>query len=164
MLSDEKEVAHIFNDHYVNIVEKTTRAPPVSVQNNGLDVENITVTICEIIEKFKSHPSIKAINENNQSLEPFNIPQPQLSDIQKILKNINTKKSSGPGMIPPSLVKMCSEVIDQPLLKVTGHVIASNIFPDSSKIAHVTPCYKKKGRTDKVIYRPVSGIAQIAKI
>ena len=50
MVSDEKEIAHIFNDHYVNIVEKTTGAPPESVQNNGLDVKNITSTICEIIE------------------------------------------------------------------------------------------------------------------
>ena len=164
MVSDEKEIAHIFNDHYVNIVEKTTGAPPESVQNNGLDVENITSTICEIIEKFKSHPSIKAINENNQSLEPFHLPQPQLSDIQQILKNIDTKKSAGPGMIPPSLVKMCSGVIDQPLLELTGQVIANKIFPDSSKIGHVTPVYKKKGRTDKVNYRPVSGIAQLAKI
>ena len=87
-----------------------------------------------------------------------------MSDIQKILKNIDIKKSAGPGMIPPYLVKMCSGVIDQPLLKLTGHVIESHIFPDSSKIAHVTPCYKKKGRTDKVNYRPVSGIALLAKI
>ena len=105
-----------------------------------------------------------AINENNQSLEPFHIPPPQLSDIQEILKNIDTKKSAGPGLIPPSLVKMCSGVIDQPLVKIIGQVIANSIFPNSSKIAHVTPCYKKKGRTDKVNYRPVSGIAQLAKI
>ena len=117
----------------------------------------------EIIEKFKSHPSIKAI-ENNQSLESFHVPPPKLSEIQEILKNIDTKKSSGPGMILPSLVKMCSDVIDKPLLKVIGLVIANNIYPDSSKIAHVTPCYKKKGRTDKVNYRPVSDIAQLAKI
>ena len=163
MVSDEKELAQIFNDQYVNIVEKTTGAPPVSVQNNGLDVENIKVTILEIIEKFKSHPSIKAINENNQSLESFHIPPPKLSEIQEILKNIDTKKSSGPGMILPSLVKMCSDVIDKPLLKVIGLVIANNIYPDSSKIAHVTPCYKKKGRTNKANYRHVSGTGTLAK-
>ena len=65
-------------------------------------------------------------------------------------------------MIPPSLIEMCSDVIDQPLLKLTGHMIT--IFPDSAKIAHVTPCYKKKGRTDKANYRPVSGIALLPKV
>ena len=164
MVSDEKELAQIFNDQYVNIVEKTSGDPPVSVHNNGLDANNITVTISEIINKFKNHPSIKAINENNQSLEPFHIPQPQLSDIQDILKNIDTKKSAGPGMILPSLVKMCSKVIDQPLMELTGQIIANDIFPDSPKIAHVTPCYKKKGRTDKANYRPVSVIGTLPKI
>ena len=86
MASNEKDIAQIFNDQYVNIVEKTTGDPPVSVQNDGLDVEHITVTINEIIEKFKDHPSIKAINEHNHSLEPFHIPKPELSDIQDILK------------------------------------------------------------------------------
>ena len=147
----EKEIAQIFNDQYVDIVEKTTGDPPVSVQNDGLDVEHITVTI-------------KAINEHNHSLEPFHIPQPKLSDIQNILKNIDTKKSAGPGMIFPLLVKMCSGVIDQQLVDVTGQIIASSIFPDSSKIAHVTPVYKKKGRTDKANYRPVSGTGTLAKI
>ena len=65
MVSDEKILAHIFNDQYINIVEKTTGVPPSSVQNKGLDVDNITVTITEIIDKFKNHPSIKAIQENN---------------------------------------------------------------------------------------------------
>jgi len=164
MVSDEKELAHIFNDQYVNIVEKTTGDPPISIHNDGLDVKNITITINKIIETFKNHPSIKAIEENNQSLESFHIPQPQLSDIQVILKNINIKKSAGPGMILPSLVKMCSNVIDNPLTELIGHIIANDIFPDSPKIAHVTPCYKKKGRTDKANYRPVSVIGSLPKI
>ncbi len=67
-------------------------------------------------------------------------------------------------MILPSLVKMCSKVIDKPLMELTGHIIANDIFPDSSKIAHVTPCYKKKGRTDKANYRPVSVIGSLPKI
>ncbi len=164
LVTDEKELAHIFNDQYVNIVEKTTGSPPENVENDGLDTVNITATINTIIDKFKDHPSIKSINEHTISLEPFHMPQPQLSDIQEILKKIDVKKSPGPGMIPPSLVKMCSEIIDQPLKEVIGEVIASNIFPDSPKIAHVTPCYKKKSRTDKVNYRPVSVIGSLPKI
>ena len=74
----------------------------MSVQNDGLDVEHITVTINEIIEKFKAHPSIKAINEHNHSLDPFHIPQPKLSNLQNILKNID-KKISG-SKIDPSII------------------------------------------------------------
>ena len=97
-------------------------------------------------------------------MESFHIPKAQISDIQEILKNINIKKSAGPGMVLPSLVKMCSKVIDKPLTDVINHIIATNIFPDSAKTAHVTPIYKKKGRTDKINYRPVSVIGSLPKI
>ena len=144
-------------------MEKTTGSPPVSIQNNDLDVDNITETINKIIHHFSEHPSIKAIQENNQHIESFHIPLAQISDIRKILKNINVKKSAGPGMILPSLVKLCSNVIDKPLTDVINHIITYNIFPDSAKIAHVTPTYKKKGRTDKAKYRPVRVIGTLTK-
>lgn len=163
-ISNEDELVETFNDQYVNIVEKTTGIPPVSILNNGLDIDNITETINTIITHFSDHPSIKAIIENNPSVKPFNIPLAQTSNIQDILKNINIKKSAGPGMILPSLVKMCSHVIDEPLTNVINHIITNSIFPDSSKIAHVTPIYKKKGRTDKANYRPVSVIGTLPKI
>ena len=83
-ISNEDELVETFNDQYVNIVEKTTGIPPVSILNNGLDIDNITETIDQIINHFSDHPSIKAIVENNQSIKPFNIPLAQTSDIQDI--------------------------------------------------------------------------------
>ena len=163
-ITNEESLAETFNDQYVNIVEKTTGVPPVSIANNGLNIEDINITINQIIQHFSDHPSILAIQNNNQSIETFQIPLAQISDIQDILKNINIKKSAGPGMILPSLVKMCSNVIDGPLTNVINHIVVSCIFPDSSKIAHVTPCYKKKDRTDKANYRPVSVIGTLPKI
>ena len=164
LISNEAVLAEIFNDQYVNIVEKTTGTPPTPIPNNGLDIDNITETISNIIKHFSDHPSIKAIIENNHLIEPFHIPLANISDIENILKNINIKKSAGPGMVLPSLVKMCSEVIAMPLTNAVNHIVVSCIFPDSSKTAHVTPCYKKKGRTDKANYRPVSVIGTLPKI
>ena len=105
LISDEKTLTQTFNDHYVNIVEKTTGSPPISITNGGLDIDNITETINSIILQFKDHPSIKAIEENNPSIETFHIPLAEVSDIQRIIKNINVKKSAGPGLILPTLVK-----------------------------------------------------------
>ena len=163
-ITNEDAVAETFNDQYVNIVEKTTGSSPVSIPNTELDIANITETINKIIQHFSYHPSIKAIRENNQLIEPFHIPLAQISDIQDILKTINIKKSAGPGMILPSLVKMCSNVIDRPLTDIVNHIVVNCIFPDSAKIAHVTPIYKKNGRTDKSNYRPVSVIGTLPKI
>ena len=163
-ISNEAEVAEIFNDQYINIVEKTTGLPPDSIPNKELNVENITETIKNIIAKYNNHPSIKAIYDNNENTETFNLPLAKISDVQKILGNINIKKSAGPGMILPSLVKMCSKVIDGPLTELINQTITEGIFPDAAKIAHVSPVYKKKDRTDKANYRPVSVIGPFPKV
>jgi hypothetical protein len=60
----------------------------VSIANEGLDKQNITITINQIIEKFKDHKSIKAIQENNPDIESFSIPLAKATDIREILKNI----------------------------------------------------------------------------
>ena len=91
LISDEQSIASIFNDQYVNIIEKTTGSAPASIVNDGLDKQNITVTINKIIDKFKNHKSIKAIQENNSDIEPYSIPLAQTSDIREILKNIDVK-------------------------------------------------------------------------
>ena len=67
-------------------------------------------------------------------------------------------------MILPSLVKMCSKVIDGPLTELINQTITEGIFLDAAKIAHVSPVYKKKDRTDKANYRPVSVIGPFPKV
>ena len=81
-ISNEAEVAEIFNDQYINIVEKTTGLPPDSIPNKELNVENITETIKNIIAKYNNHPSIKAIYDNNENTETFNLPLAKISDVK----------------------------------------------------------------------------------
>ena len=85
-------------------------------------------------------------------------------EIKQILKKINTKKSAGPGTLLPGLVKSSVDIIDKPLTDSINHAITECIFPNLGKIADVTPIYKKKIRTDKVNYRPVSVIGSFSKI
>ena len=86
-----------------------------------------------------------------------------IGDINKIIKNINIKKSAGPDLILPILVKSSADIIDKPLKDIINEMLDENIFPDAGKIAHVTPIFKKKDRTDKVNYRPVSVIGSFSK-
>ena len=104
------------------------------------------------------------IKEHNKNNVPFKIPQAEIKDINRILKNIKTKKSAGPDLILPSLVKLSADIIDKPLTDIINNMIDKNVFPDAGKIAHVTPIFKKKDRSDKVNYRPVSVIGSFSKI
>ena len=150
-ISDENKLVQIFNHHYVNIVEISTGIPPTSIgSHEPLDRESIQKTITTIIAHYKDHPSIKVIKDNYYHIEPFNIPLAELSDINGILKKINTKKAAGPDLILPSLVRMTADIIDKPLKEIVNNMIKS-LFPDTGKIAHVTPIYKKRIEVTKSI-------------
>ena len=60
IISEEKELVKIFNEHYINIVEKTCGLKP-----KILNQENKTLTNSENIKKqYESHPSIIEIKNN----------------------------------------------------------------------------------------------------
>ena len=129
-ISDEKQLVEIFNNHYINIVENSTGRPPTSISApEHLSDENIQQTINKITEYYKDHPSIKMIKEHNKNIVPFKIPQAEIKDINRILKNIKTKKSAGPDLILPSLVKLSADIIDKPLTDIINNMIDKNVFP-----------------------------------
>ena len=58
LISDEKELVEIFNDHYINIVENTLGKKPISLGDpNDPTKDNETVLL--IIDKYKDNPIIK---------------------------------------------------------------------------------------------------------
>jgi len=63
LVSDEKELVEIFNDHYINIVENTLGKKPTSLGNPS-DPTMDTETVLLIIDKYKDNPIIKKIKEN----------------------------------------------------------------------------------------------------
>ena len=73
VVTDELELSEIFNNHYVNIVEKSSGRKPTSLANTiGSDDDREIVQ--KIIEKYKDHPSIAAIKQHSdQFFEPFSL-------------------------------------------------------------------------------------------
>ena len=81
-----------------------------------------------------------------KSTKTFKIPEVEVSDINKLLKNINIKKATGPDTIPPKLVKLSANIVDSHLCNIINKDLKSNYFSDGAKIASVRPTYKKKSR------------------
>ena len=116
IISEEKELVKIFNEHYINIVEKTCALKP-----KILNQENKTLTNSEKIENIKkqyeSHPSIIEI-KNNLTYYPKdnNISfLTTLSEVKKLLKNSDTKKATGVDKIPPKLAKLSADALAIPV-------------------------------------------------
>ena len=168
LITDDFEISEILNKNYINIVENTTGNPPLNLGDFDLSSkESINQYIDKIILHYKEHPSIIKINETFDKTDkpPFNIPLPDIKDIEQILKNINVKKVAGPDLILPALVKYVSELIKEPLKDIIEEMIKTHYFPNDGKTAHVTPGLKPdKDRKDKSSYRPISLIGIFGKI
>ena len=93
----------MFNSYYISIVENMTGTPPdtsplYNLQKNGV------YCVKQIIKKFESHPSIVEIKKNINIVKKFTRKEWTISDINTLLKSVNTKEATGPDNIPPKLV------------------------------------------------------------
>ena len=89
IISDKKEIAKLFNDHFVHI---TDRVPMIRENDYG--------------ENYVSHPRIKAIHEHRgtDSTACFSFHSTSEAQVKKLLKELNVRKSPGHDMIPPRLL------------------------------------------------------------
>ena len=85
-------------------------------------------------------------------------------EIITIIKNLNSRKSSGPSSIPTKLLILIPDIIVLPLCKIINTSFSTGIFPEALKIAKVIPIYKKGSTQDVNNYRPISLLSIFDKI
>ena len=98
-IRDEKILVEMFNNHYINIVEKSSGSAPKSIGDSS-NPNNDKSTVLNIISAYKNHPSIIKIKECSINSIPFDFPKPTVEDISLIIKSLNPKKATGPDGIP----------------------------------------------------------------
>ena len=69
----------------------------------------------------------------------------KVKHVNKILRNINSKKATGPDKIPPKIVKMLADIIDSHLTNVINSDLKRNAFSDSPEVASICPVFRRKG-------------------
>ena len=111
--------------------------------------QNIDDPVNRAIEMYKYYPSIILIHNNVDNQNKFSLKLIALSDIVKEIKDINPNKSSTKDSIPPKILKITSQATANKLQKLLDESLATNTFPDSFKLAVITPL-------DKTNYHPVS--------
>ena len=94
LVSDEKFLTEIFNEHYINILETTMLMT--------LD----ETTIGKIIDTYRHHPSVIAIKLSYTQNHKFNWPHATTQDINKIINSLSSSKVTGPGGIPLKFIKL----------------------------------------------------------
>jgi hypothetical protein len=86
------------------------------------------------------------------------------SEIEKVIKNLKGKSSSGFDEVTEFIVKKCAQLIKIPLADVCNTSFVSGIFPQVLKVAIVKPLYKKGDSGEVQNYRPISLLSVFSKI
>ena len=107
----------MFNSHYISIAENMTGIPPDISPLYDLQ-GNEGYCVKQIISKFEKHPGIVEIKKNINIVKKFTIKEATVSEINTLLKSVNTKKATGPDNIPPKLVKLSANLIDSHLYNI----------------------------------------------
>ena len=153
---DEQKLKKEFNSYYINIAKTASGKPQMKLRNN-LDYINDSLITKWIIEKYKNHPSIKAIPDTFPGKKQFKIEEAKVEQITKILRNINSRKATGPDKSPPKIVKMSANIIDSHLTNIINSDLNSNAFSDSAKVAtflsDFISAYRKGYSTNQMLLR-----------
>jgi len=85
-------------------------------------------------------------------------------EIEKVIKSLEEKHSSGFDEVTDSIVKKSVQFIKTPLADICNASFTSGIFPEILKIALVKPLHKKGDTRETQNYRPISLLSVFSKI
>ena len=152
--SNDQEIAEIFNDCFLNDTS-TESCNTITKQKDSLE---------DILKKYEMHPSILKIRETVKSEEKFYLKNIVQDDLEKEIHNLNPNKSIPFNDIPVNIMKGCNDIISPYLTNLLNDLIENNTYPDSLKLAEVSPAHKKDETTNKNNYRPISLLPCISKV
>ena len=151
------------NNHYINIVEKTSGIAPESRGDSSLP-ENDEEIVNKVLKHYENHPSVSKIKCNQNEILNFDFPTAKAEDINKIIKSLNPRKATGPDGIPVKILKIARNVIVSHLTNIINRDIKEKKFSEDAQTALVRPLYKKNGRDKIQNYIPVNILNGFSKV
>ena len=133
-------------------------------QDSFLKTDSVDEQLDIIIEKYKVHPSIQKIKDNNSFLSHFSLSCATEGMILQILLSLNVTKGAGYDTLPPKVIRLVSAIIASPLTGIINLSVTKGVFPDLLKTACVVPASKKEDRSKKENYRPISILNTFSKV
>ena len=126
-------MAEILNDHYINIVEKSSGKKTICLaKNTGISDDRQIFRL--ILDKYKNHPSVLAIIQSPEEvLASFTFQEIGSHEDAKLLKSLDGKKSTGEDQIPPKLVSLAANELTNTLTTAINCSIRNFRFPIDAK-------------------------------
>ena len=152
---------------YVNSKTKSRTGIPSLVDGDTVAESNLEKA--EILNKYFS----TVFTKETTGVQPSFSDRPfteQLTDIsfdensiEKKLNSLKVNKTPGPDQLHPRLLKEMSGILKYPLQKLFSRCMDEGKVPETWKIGHVTPIFKKGKKCDPSNYRPISLTSIVCK-
>ena len=111
-----------------------------------------------------ANPLLSGEYEVNKDKAKFHFKTIELKDIRDAFAKVKTAKSFGIDNISSYFMKLALPYIDTSLAFLFNTSIETSQFPDSWKVARITPIFKDGDRAEKSNYRPISVLPVISKL
>ena len=139
IINDAQEMGNLMNDYFINIGTKLGDS-------------------CNI-QKSLNNDTITSDMENSFFLNPVSVHY-----VEKLIRNLDPKKSNGPDQIPNKFIIMASKIIAPILTNLINSCFLTGIFPKIIKISTVIPLYKSGDPQLLTNHRPISLTNPFSKI
>lgn len=105
-----------------------------------------------------------ALSHNTAQCELNTFEPCTVDEVNKIIENLDSNSSTGLDGISTKVIKSIKELIITNLTNCLNKLLSEGVFPDTLKVAKVSPIYKSGSKTDPGNYRPISVLPVISKI
>ena len=129
-----------------------------------IDKSEFSDPVNKAISKYKNDPSILLTKDKIRNISSFSFKEASLSDIEKELRNLNTKKAITFGNILPKILEASKESCSGLLAKLFNNKLLTSSFPTELKVPDVSPIFKEDDPLKTKNYRPVSLLPVVSKI
>ena len=85
-------------------------------------------------------------------------------EIITLIRNINPNTATGSDGISGQMLLLCDDSVTLPLKIIFRNILVTSIYPDTWKLANVTPIFKKGDKQSIKNYRPISLLPICGKI
>ena len=141
LISDENEIANIFNKYFVNVAAQFK----------------------EPVERSYFKHITEYVDSKVPSNTFFTIPEITSSFVRNFLVNLDVTKATGLDCIDPKLLKIALNVLSPSITYLDNKSLLSGIFPQPWKEAKISKIFKSGCRNGINNYRPISILPTLSK-
>ena len=167
MITEDKDVADVFNSFFSNAVKNLNIDYYEHFSFDEYFLCNVTENkdpVKKAIEKYANHPSIVKIKETFSTRSTFSFKPIDLEAVIREVANLKESKASPIESIPVKIIKDTIDTTGPKIVIDFNSSINTGDFSQNMKLADVTPLHKKENKQSKLNYRPVSVLSAMSKI